>query len=271
MIPNFNKVALYYDDNAIVQRKVGLHMLQILSDKYENMLASDNEIKGDGGVRPLIYTELGGDSSIALKYNLSALLEFQDKPNILDLGCGTGYITNIMKTMHQKSKLTAIDISPNMIKYAKSKYNDIKFIEADFNQLHLNERFDLIYSNMALQWAYNLPNLLRNLSKYLTVQGTLVFSIPLKNTFKNLTKEFVIDLPEHEMVINYIQSNGYKLSCFFMHNEILEFNSVRDAIKHIKSTGASCNINNNISLLKKIYNNPLELNYNIGIYIAKAF
>ena len=64
---------------------------------------------------------------------------------ILDVGCGTGIIS---KRLYDRSKrtVTAIDISDNMIKIAKSKLNDnsiVNFECRDFYE-HMDNSFDLI-------------------------------------------------------------------------------------------------------------------------------
>ena len=225
MKPNFNKVVSYYDDNAVVQRKIGLQMIQMIKET---------------------------------------------PTNILDIGCGTGYLTNNLKNIYPNANIMGIDISTNMISYAKSLYNNIKFIEMDFESLKLDKKFDLIYSNMAFQWSYNLKQVFQDIHKYIAKNGILLFSIPLKGSFKNLPQSFVMDLPDHNLVLDYLQTSGYEIYDFTYVEEILKFDSIASAIKHIKSTGASCNIKSqkNLSLLRSIYNNPIELNYKIGIYTA---
>jgi len=80
-----------------------------------------------------------------------------EKARILDVGCGTGSLLNIIK---QKSELNGnllvgIDLSPEMIKKAHSKNPEITFIVADSDNLPFRDKaFDKVFSVTHLQ---NLP------------------------------------------------------------------------------------------------------------------
>ncbi|MFX1260084.1 MAG: GNAT family N-acetyltransferase [Promethearchaeota archaeon] len=72
---------------------------------------------------------------------------------IVDLGCGTGNLSKLIKTHFPNSKLTSIDISQNMIELAKEKlseYNNIEFLIDDFNSISFTTRYDVILSSLAI-------------------------------------------------------------------------------------------------------------------------
>ena len=77
-----------------------------------------------------------------VKTKLSQLV----KPDmtILDMGCGTGIISKFMAQLG--GKVTAVDIAPKLIEYAKkeSKHKNIKYICQDVTTLDLKKTFDLI-------------------------------------------------------------------------------------------------------------------------------
>ena len=71
--------------------------------------------------------------------------------NILDVGCGTGYLANVIS---QKGALvTGIDASPEMIAKAKHEYPSIDFRLMSATDIHLNKKFDAVFSNATLHWV----------------------------------------------------------------------------------------------------------------------
>ncbi|MFX1446026.1 MAG: GNAT family N-acetyltransferase [Promethearchaeota archaeon] len=79
--------------------------------------------------------------------------ENQQQIKIVDLGCGTGTLSKLIKARFPNSKLTCIDISQNMIELAKEKlseYNNIEFLIDDFNTLSFTTQYDVIVSSLAI-------------------------------------------------------------------------------------------------------------------------
>lgn len=77
----------------------------------------------------------------------------QEQIKILDLGCGTGNISQNIKEKFPQASITAVDLAENMIKIAKTKlapYDDIEYIRADFRDLEFQEEYDAVVSSLAL-------------------------------------------------------------------------------------------------------------------------
>ena len=70
---------------------------------------------------------------------------------ILDIGTGSGVIPIVLKKKFPKAKVCAIDISKDALKIAKQNAEfhkaEIEFIEADYLNTALSEKFDIIISN----------------------------------------------------------------------------------------------------------------------------
>lgn len=62
----------------------------------------------------------------------------------LDLCCGCGYGSNILKTENPNGSVLGVDIDPLVISNNKQKYPNCKFEVVDVENLYLNEQFDLI-------------------------------------------------------------------------------------------------------------------------------
>lgn len=80
-----------------------------------------------------------------------ALLAPQPGERILDVGCGTGHLTNAIT--EAGAEVTGIDSSPEMIAAARAAYPHLNFIVADAADFDLGETFDAVFSNAALHWV----------------------------------------------------------------------------------------------------------------------
>ena len=72
---------------------------------------------------------------------------------VLDLGCGTGTITETLKEKFKNAKVTCLDLAENMIEMAKiklNKYDNIEYVIGDFYSLNFSEKYDVIVSSLAL-------------------------------------------------------------------------------------------------------------------------
>lgn len=69
--------------------------------------------------------------------------------SILDLGCGTGALTQLVARKHPDCHLVGIDISSNMVTQARKNLGShIEVIEANSNSLPFpNETFNIVYCN----------------------------------------------------------------------------------------------------------------------------
>lgn len=113
--------------------------------------------------------------------------------NILEIGCGTGNYTKLLKNKFPSVKIRAVDISPEMIEVAKAKLNDktVEFIVADGETMDFSERFDFISSNASFQWFENIKSALSSYNKLLNRKGLILFSVFGPLTFCELNKSLV--------------------------------------------------------------------------------
>ncbi|MFJ9386581.1 malonyl-ACP O-methyltransferase BioC [Peribacillus sp. NPDC101481] len=110
------------------------------------------------------------------------------KINILEIGCGTGYLTRLLVKAFPNAAITAVDIAPGMVEVAKgmTKEDRVTFLCTDIEEMALNENFDLIISNATFQWLNDLPATLEKLCTRLTAEGSLIFSTFGIDTFQEL-------------------------------------------------------------------------------------
>jgi malonyl-CoA O-methyltransferase len=126
--------------------------------------------------------------------------------NILEIGCGTGFLTELLAVKYPKAQITATDIAPEMITVAREKlvnFPNIKYFPADGENLSSQEyirnrrQFDLIVSNAVFQWFSDYQGTFSQFHSYLEYNGYLIFSTLGSGTFKELyvcLKEGQVDI-----------------------------------------------------------------------------
>jgi malonyl-CoA O-methyltransferase len=127
--------------------------------------------------------------------NLITKLDGSCFADILDIGCGTGNYTELLREKFPKARIKALDISGEMIEVAKGKLQDerIEFITADGETIDFKEHFDLISSNASFQWFEDLEKALSRYKGCLAENGVILFSTFGPLTFcelDNSLKEF---------------------------------------------------------------------------------
>lgn len=98
--------------------------------------------------------------------------------NIIDFGCGFGYIGLLLLPMLPKgSTYTGIDISETLLKYAERTFADLeystKFINADLDEYEPKENYDIAISQAVLRHIPNANNILKKMIQSV-VKGGLV-------------------------------------------------------------------------------------------------
>jgi trans-aconitate methyltransferase len=78
------------------------------------------------------------------------LLSPQPGEYILDLGCGTGQLTQQIALTG--AEVMGIDGAPTMIEQAKQNYPHLEFAVADARDFQVEQPFDAVFSNAVLHW-----------------------------------------------------------------------------------------------------------------------
>lgn len=108
---------------------------------------------------------------------------------VLEIGCGTGNYTLLLREKFKKAIITALDISGKMVEVARGKLKnkDVEFIIADGESVNFaNEGFDLVTSNACFQWFDNLEAALGKYRSLLKKDGLISFSMFGPLTFREL-------------------------------------------------------------------------------------
>jgi malonyl-CoA O-methyltransferase len=97
---------------------------------------------------------------------------------VLDLGCGTGFLTQELAPYCDKAALVALDLAQMMLERCREKMGvKSQYICADAEKLPIRaQSVNAIFSNVALQWCYPIDEALREVHRVLASEGALLFS-----------------------------------------------------------------------------------------------
>ncbi len=111
---------------------------------------------------------------------------------ILEIGCGTGYLTGLLRQAFPRAQLTALDLAPAAIRTAQTRLAGtagIHWLVADGEQ-EVPGRYDLITSSSVFQWFTQPAQACRRYYQALPPGGVLAFATLGPLTFQELVQSF---------------------------------------------------------------------------------
>lgn len=127
---------------------------------------------------------------------LIELLRPEKGENILDLGCGTGQLTN--RIAESGAQVTGLDSSPDMIGQARQNYPALRFVLADAAEIQFSSEFDAIFSNAALHWMSDPSKVAAAMARALKPGGRLVAELGGKGNIRHIEEALRTVLPQHK-------------------------------------------------------------------------
>lgn len=168
---------------------------------------------------------------------------------ILDLGCGTGYLTRRIATATPAQQLVALDIALPMLAASRLKNasSAVSYLCADAEKLPiLANSFQQIYANVALQWCQGLPAVFADCQRILQADGQLVFSTFGPATLHELkTAWATVDAYPHvnefyagHVISGFLRQAGFNI--ITLRSEIYQssYPSVMALMRELKNLGA---------------------------------
>ncbi len=148
----FDRAAIKYDESAVLQQEVGRRLLERLD-----------------------------------------LLTLKPK-RILDVGTGTGEGLAPLIRKYPAAEVVAVDIAEGMLHEARRKISwwyrlrhKVKYVSAAAENLPFRDNcFDMVVSNLTLQWCEDLPRVFSEVQRILAPGGTLLFTTFGPDSLKEL-------------------------------------------------------------------------------------
>jgi malonyl-CoA O-methyltransferase len=107
---------------------------------------------------------------------------------ILEVGCGTGYLTARLRQANPQARLCSLDLDPALVAAARRRLGPdpgVAWLVADAEALGAGS-FDLIMGNAVFQWFRRPEETLKLLQRCLNPGGVLAFSTLGPRTFQEL-------------------------------------------------------------------------------------
>lgn len=168
---------------------------------------------------------------------------------ILEIGCGTGFLTSCLLEIQPDAGIDAVDLSPKMIEEAKRSLDDsgqVAWHCCDGWEFRGAELYDLICSSSSFQWMQPLSELFLHLASLLEPRGRLVFSLMTEGTLGELRelrrriapdKPLLYELPGRREVEQALIASGYSLSEIFEEDFRAEHEDGQGLLSYIRSLG----------------------------------
>ena len=128
--------------------------------------------------KPKLYLSFGKERTQP-SIDLVTRIDCDNPKRIIDIGCGPGNSTNVLKARWPNAEIIGLDNSEAMINEAASKYPSMSWICDDAcNDLTELGFFNIVFSNAAIQWMPNQDVLLSKLFGMLNEGGVLAVQVP---------------------------------------------------------------------------------------------
>jgi 2-polyprenyl-3-methyl-5-hydroxy-6-metoxy-1,4-benzoquinol methylase len=110
------------------------------------------------------------------------------EPKIMDLGCGTGWLTSILGHI---GPTVGVDLSNTAVQEASQKYPYIQFIQADLLAWEDSpeKSFDIVVSQEVIEHFENPKKYIDLAYRLLKKDGTLILTTPNARTFNAMPEE----------------------------------------------------------------------------------
>jgi trans-aconitate 2-methyltransferase len=127
---------------------------------------------------PELYLKFERERTQPVK-DLVARIEVSSPARIVDLGCGPGNSTLVLRERWPGAAIVGVDNSPAMLERARKSNPGIEWIQADAGgDLSPLGPFDIVLANASLQWLPDHRSLMPRLLRLLNPGGALAIQIP---------------------------------------------------------------------------------------------
>jgi trans-aconitate 2-methyltransferase len=119
-----------------------------------------------------------GDERTRPAVDLAARIAVPAPGTVVDLGCGPGNSTAVLRRRWPDARVSGVDASPEMIAAARRAHPEHDWLCADIRAWSPGAAVDVVFSNATLHWLGEHPALVRRLFGFVAPGGALAFQIP---------------------------------------------------------------------------------------------
>ena len=126
---------------------------------------------------PSLYLKFGAERTRPAA-ELLARIAHHPAALAIDLGCGPGNSTALLRDAWPEATIIGVDNSPAMLEEAARTLADCRFVTADIGEFRPERPADVIYANASLQWLTDHQRLFPHLVGNLAANGVLAVQMP---------------------------------------------------------------------------------------------
>ena len=153
---------------------------------------------------------------------------------VLEIGCGTGNGSKLIKKYFQAKIIYATDLDKRMIDIAKKNNNDdsISFEVQNATKLKFkNNFFDAVFDLGVIHHIPNWKNCLKELQRVLKPKGKLIiedlsietFSTPFGKLMKKSLEHPYGSMHKEDEFVNYLEKIGFKILVHKKHSTLIRY------------------------------------------------
>jgi len=176
---------------------------------------------------------------------------------ILEIGCGTGYLTQLLRQANSQARLTSLDLDAALVASARCRLGPkagVDWLVAD-GENPLGGNYDLIIANAAFQWFIRPGETLAAYYRNLVAGGVLAFSTLGPGTFQELAQALAqaartLSLPAAPLIpaqgfadrdtwTDLLNRAGFKTARLTRQILTAAFPSVPEFLRALQATGAT--------------------------------
>ncbi len=213
----------------------------------------------------------------------------------IDIGCGTGLMTEKMLVLFPVLEIVGLDIAEQMISLFNQKFlgkNNVRAITTDFLQFEYSKAFDLAFSSSALHWILPLESAITKVHSILRERALFLAGMTVAGTFRDFLrlKEKIAPAKAHNTqftsylaVMQILKENGFHILEAEEKSFIVQYNSTREFIMKLHQQGTTAatsgtpHLNRReLEMLMMLYDKEhsntegkIEINYEILFFCAE--
>jgi trans-aconitate 2-methyltransferase len=131
--------------------------------------------------------------------DLSARIVVEKPKDIVDLGCGPGNSTQVLRDRWPGANILGVDYSYEMIEKANTSCPNGQWLRADLRDWNPEDSWNIVFSNATLQWIPDHRRLIPRVFSLVRPTGVLAVQLPANQ-----------DAPLHRALLEVARRNEWK-------------------------------------------------------------
>lgn len=186
------------------------------------------------------------DSAVVQKYMAERLVQmlqeqgFSSFEKVLEIGAGTGLLTELMVEKIKINSYLANDIINNYHEFLANISTKINFLDGDIEHIALGDDFDLIIANAVFQWIADKESFLKKIESSLSDNGVFAFTTFSSDNFHEISDVFGVSLDylDKEDLVELLEVK-FKVLAVAEQEKTLFFDDYLSVLSHIRDTGTN--------------------------------